>query len=135
MVPSGVRTGMRSTWGMASWWSTDLKMRSSLRLVGMLAISSGFEGYRCYAGGRYLADLDRTYAPRLAEFVSDERFGAWRCKLYGLADPAKGVRAELLDATRERAARQPPGGRVRRLRSPSRTTPRTRSRSCTGGRG
>ena len=61
------------------------------------------------------ADLDRTYAPRLAEFVSDERFGAWRCKLYGLADPAKGVRAELLDATRERAGAQPPGGRLRRL--------------------
>ena len=45
----------------------------------------------------------RTYAPRLAEFVS-QRFGPWRLKLYGLADPAKGVRAELLDATRERAA-------------------------------
>jgi hypothetical protein len=49
------------------------------------------------------ADLDRTYAPRLAEFVSDERYGDWRFKLYGLADPAKGVRPELLDATRERA--------------------------------
>ena len=43
------------------------------------------------------------YAPRFAEFVSDERYGDWRFKLYGLADPAKGVRAELLDATRERA--------------------------------
>jgi hypothetical protein len=54
------------------------------------------------------ADLNRTYAPRLAEFVSDERFGPWRCKLYGLADPAKGVRAELLDATRELAGRSLP---------------------------
>jgi hypothetical protein len=54
------------------------------------------------------ADLNRTYAPRLAEFVSDERFGPWRCKLYGLADPAKGVRSELLEATRERAARSLP---------------------------
>lgn len=54
------------------------------------------------------ADLNRTYAPRLAEFVSDERFGSWRCKLYGLADPAKGVRGELLDATRELAGRSLP---------------------------
>ena len=54
------------------------------------------------------ADLTKTYAPRLAEFVSNERFGEWRCKLYGLADPAKGVRAELLDATRERAGRSLP---------------------------
>jgi hypothetical protein len=54
------------------------------------------------------ADLNRTYAPRLAEFVSDERFGPWRCKLYGVADPAKGVRSELLEATRERAARSLP---------------------------
>ncbi len=54
------------------------------------------------------ADLDRTYAPRLAKFVSDERFGAWACKLYGLADPDKGVRAELLDRTRELAARSLP---------------------------
>ena len=54
------------------------------------------------------ADLNRTYAPRLAEFVSDESFGPWRCKLYGLAAPEKGVRGELLDATRERAARSLP---------------------------
>jgi len=54
------------------------------------------------------ADLTKTYTPRLAEFVSEERYGVWRCKLYGLADPAKGVRAELLDATRERAARSLP---------------------------
>jgi hypothetical protein len=53
-------------------------------------------------------DLTKTYAPRLAEFVSDERFGDWRCKLYGLADPEKGVRAELLDVTRELAGRSLP---------------------------
>ena len=41
--------------------------------------------------------------PAVREFVSDERYGDWRFKLYGLADPAKGVRPELLDATRERA--------------------------------
>ena len=74
-------------------------MRSSLRLVGIFA--PHFEGTLAHVSEP--ADLDRTYAPRLAEFVSEERFGAWRCKLYGLADPAKGVRAELLDATRERA--------------------------------
>ncbi len=57
------------------------------------------------------ADLTRTYAPRLAEFVSDETYGDWRFKLYGLADPAKGVRPELLDATRARAeAGLPDGG-------------------------
>ena len=54
------------------------------------------------------ADLTQTYSPRLAEFVSDERFGAWRCKLYGLADPAKGVRDALLGATRELAGRSLP---------------------------
>ena len=74
-------------------------MRSSLRKVGIFA--SRFEDTLLQVAE--LADLDRTYARRLAEFVSEERFGAWRCKLYGLADPAKGVRAELLDATRERA--------------------------------
>ncbi len=31
-------------------------------------------------------DLTRAYTPRLAEFVSDERYGDWRFKLYGLAD-------------------------------------------------
>ena len=28
-------------------------------------------------------ELTTTYAPRLAEFVSDERFGAWRCSYLG----------------------------------------------------
>jgi hypothetical protein len=54
------------------------------------------------------ADLTQAYAPRLAEFVGDERFGDWRCKLYGIADPDKGVRAELLEATRELAGRSLP---------------------------
>jgi hypothetical protein len=53
-------------------------------------------------------DLTHAYAPRLAEFVSDERFSDWRCKLYGLAAPEKGVRPELLDATRELAGRSLP---------------------------
>jgi hypothetical protein len=56
------------------------------------------------------ADLTRTYAPRLAEFVSDETYGEWRFKLYGLADPAKGVRPELLNATRARAEASLPDG-------------------------
>ena len=50
-------------------------------------------------------DLTQAYTPRLAEFVGDERFGDWHCKLYGLADPEKGVRPELLEATRELAGR------------------------------
>ena len=54
------------------------------------------------------ADLTKTYSPRLAQFVSDERYGAWRLKLYGLADPAKGVRPELLDVTRGYAAEELP---------------------------
>jgi len=54
------------------------------------------------------ADLTNTYSPRLAEFVSEERYGDWRLKLYGLADPAKGVRPELLELTREYAAEHLP---------------------------
>jgi hypothetical protein len=50
-----------------------------------------------------VASLSNAYAPRLAQFISDEVIGAWRLKLYGLADPEKGVRRELLEATRERA--------------------------------
>jgi hypothetical protein len=50
-----------------------------------------------------LASLDRVYEPRLAQFVSDESIGNWRLKLYGLADPEKGVRRELLEATRMHA--------------------------------
>jgi hypothetical protein len=50
------------------------------------------------------ATLAGAYHNRLARFVSDERFGDWRMKLYGLARPDKGVRAELLDATRALAA-------------------------------
>jgi hypothetical protein len=50
-----------------------------------------------------VASLANAYEPRLAQFVSDETIGDWRLKLYGLADPEKGVRRELLEATRERA--------------------------------
>jgi hypothetical protein len=50
-----------------------------------------------------VADLAHAYTPRLAQFISDEEIGDWRLKLYGLADPEKGVRRELLEATRERA--------------------------------
>ena len=55
-----------------------------------------------------LAGLDRVYQPRRAQFISDETFGDWQLKLYGLADPEKGVRAELLLATREYATRSLP---------------------------
>lgn len=50
-----------------------------------------------------LASLDRVYEPRLARFVSDESIGNWRLKLYALADPEKGVRRELLEATQTHA--------------------------------
>jgi hypothetical protein len=48
--------------------------------------------------------LAHAYHQRLGSFVSDERFGDWRLKLYGLAAPEKGVRPELLDRTRALAA-------------------------------
>jgi hypothetical protein len=50
-----------------------------------------------------VASLDNAYAPRLAQFISDEAIGDWRLKLYALADPEKGVRRELLEKTREHA--------------------------------
>lgn len=50
-----------------------------------------------------VADLAHAYTPRLAQFISDEEIGDWRLKLYGLADPEKGVRRELLEKTREHA--------------------------------
>ena len=50
-----------------------------------------------------VASLANAYAPRLAQFISDETIGEWRLKLYGLADPEKGVRRELLEATRAHA--------------------------------
>jgi hypothetical protein len=52
--------------------------------------------------------LAHAYHQRLGSFVSDERYGAWRLKLYGLARPEQGVRPELLDRTRELAARSLP---------------------------
>jgi hypothetical protein len=52
--------------------------------------------------------LAHAYHQRFGSFVSDERFGEWRLKLYGLARPEKGVRPELLDRTRELAARSLP---------------------------
>jgi hypothetical protein len=54
------------------------------------------------------APLAHAYHQRHGSFVSDERFGEWRLKLYGLARPEQGVRPELLDRTRELAARSLP---------------------------
>lgn len=48
----------------------------------------------------HAAPLAHAYHQRRGAFVSDERFGDWRLKLYGLAAPDRGVRPELLDATR-----------------------------------
>jgi len=52
--------------------------------------------------------LAHAYHQRRADFVSEERFGDWRLKLYGLAAPEKGVRQELLDATRRLAGESLP---------------------------
>jgi hypothetical protein len=52
--------------------------------------------------------LAHAYHQRRGSFVSEERFGDWRLKLYALARPEKGVRPELLDRTRELAARSLP---------------------------
>jgi hypothetical protein len=52
--------------------------------------------------------LAHAYHQRRGSFVSEERFGDWRCKLYGLARPEQGVRPELLDRTREFAERALP---------------------------
>lgn len=52
--------------------------------------------------------LAHAYHQRRGTFVSDERFGDWRLKLYGLAAPEQGVRPELLDATRALAAQSLP---------------------------
>jgi len=53
---------------------------------------------------RQLSPLADAYHRRLGRFVSEEVYGDWRLKLYGLAAPAKGVRPELLAATRQLAA-------------------------------
>jgi hypothetical protein len=52
--------------------------------------------------------LAHAYHQRRGEFVSDEHFGDWRLKLYGLAAPEQGVRPELLERTRELARRTLP---------------------------
>jgi hypothetical protein len=53
----------------------------------------------------HASPLAHAYHQRRGTFASDERFGDWRLKLYGLARPEKGVRPELLDRTRELAER------------------------------
>jgi hypothetical protein len=59
----------------------------------------------------HASPLAHAYHQRRGEFVSDERFGDWRLKLYGLARPEQGVRPELLERTRELAAQTlPPVG-------------------------
>ena len=56
----------------------------------------------------HASPLAHAYHQRRGQFVSDERFGDWRLKLYGLAAPEKGVRPELLDATRRLAEQSLP---------------------------
>jgi hypothetical protein len=56
----------------------------------------------------HASPLAHAYHQRRGRFVSDERFGDWRVKLYGLARPEQGVRPELLDRTRELAAHSLP---------------------------
>ena len=51
-----------------------------------------------------LASLDQHYHHRRAEFVSEDRIGDWRLKLYALARPEQGVREELIESTRALAA-------------------------------
>ena len=52
--------------------------------------------------------LDHAYHRRRGAFVSEERLGDWRLKLYGLAAPERGVRPALLDRTRALASRSLP---------------------------
>ena len=52
--------------------------------------------------------LAHAYHQRLGAFVSDDRLGPWRLKLYRLAAPAKGVRPELVERTRALAAQSLP---------------------------
>jgi len=48
--------------------------------------------------------LAHHYHQRRCEFVSEERLGDWRLKLYGLARPEQDVRPELIETTRALAA-------------------------------
>ena len=56
----------------------------------------------------HASPLAHAYHQRRGTFVSDERFGDWRLKLYGLAAPERGVRPELLDVTRTLAEQSLP---------------------------
>jgi hypothetical protein len=56
----------------------------------------------------HASPLAHAYHQRLGTFVSDERLGDWRLKLYGLAVPDHGVRPALLDATRALARQSLP---------------------------
>jgi hypothetical protein len=52
--------------------------------------------------------LAHAYHQRRCDFVSEERIGDWRLKLYALARPEQGVRQELIDTTRALAAESLP---------------------------
>ena len=52
----------------------------------------------------HASPLAHAYHQRRGAFVSDERLGDWRLKLYELAAPDTGVRPELVARTRELAA-------------------------------
>jgi hypothetical protein len=56
----------------------------------------------------HASPLAHAYHQRRGRFVSDERFGPWQLKLYGLAAPERGVRPELLDVTRALAEQSLP---------------------------
>jgi hypothetical protein len=55
-----------------------------------------------------LASLVHHYHQRRCAFVSEDRIGDWRLKLYGLARAEQGVRDELIEATRALAAESLP---------------------------
>ena len=48
--------------------------------------------------------LAHAYQQRRGAFLSEERLGDWRCKLYGLVRPDSEVRPELVAITRDLAA-------------------------------
>jgi hypothetical protein len=51
-----------------------------------------------------IAPLAHHYHQRRCEYLSEERVGDWRLKLYGLARPEQGVRPELAETTLALAA-------------------------------
>ena len=80
--------------------------------------------------------LAHAYHRRLGRFVSEENYGDWRLKLYGLAAPDKGVRPELLAVTRELAASSLPrrrGHTRRRVRDRTRRELPDRARLLVAG--